>query len=92
MEISSKQLLNKMEELVGKAKQANSEEMLKGYILAIQALCDVMVNEKPSNPIMNSPKISDTVKHVGNVQMRTTVPITEPVKMNDANGGSIFDF
>lgn len=91
MEISAKQLLNKMEELVGKAKQANSEEMLKGYILAIQALCDVMVNEKPSN-LIHSPLIGDTVKHVGNVQTRTTVPITEPVKMDDANGGSIFDF
>ena len=50
MEISSKQLLGKMEELVGKAKQATSEEKLKGYIFAIQALCEVMVNEESLSP------------------------------------------
>lgn len=78
-----------MEELVGKAKHTNSEEKLRGYILAIQALCEVMVNEEPSTPSL---KISDSVKHVNTVQTMSTVPITQPVKMDDANGSSIFDF
>jgi Family of unknown function (DUF5327) len=93
MEISSKQLVSKMEELVGKAKHTNSEEKFKGYILAIQALCEVMVNEETSTPTpIASLKVSHAVKQIPTVQSGPTISISEPVKMDDANGSSLFDF
>lgn len=85
MDISSKQMLDKMEELVSKAKQSNSEAKVQGYVIAIQALCEVMVDEKleenrtPRPITFTQPIIS-------------TIPDAEPVKMDEANGDSLFDF
>ncbi len=90
MEISSKQLLGKMEELVGKAKQANSEEKLKGYIFAIQALCEVMVNDESLST--SSLTVSNSVKPISTIQKVSSVPVSKPVPIDDANGNSIFDF
>jgi hypothetical protein len=90
MEISSKQLLGKMEELVGKAKQATSEEKLKGYIFAIQALCEVMVNEE-SSPLPSLP-VSNNVKPISPVGAVSSVPMSKPAPIDGANGDSIFDF
>ncbi|WP_245979951.1 YwdI family protein [Peribacillus asahii] len=89
MQISSKQVLEKMEELVAKAKQADSEDALKGYIMAVQALCEVMVNEQPSTSPLH---ISQPVKQMTTVQHTTAVPITERVKVEGANGSSLLDF
>ncbi len=91
MEISSKQLLGKMEELVGKAKQATSEEKLKGYIFAIQALCEVMVNEESLSP-SSSLSVKNSVKPISPVGTVSSVPISKPVPIDEANGDSIFDF
>lgn len=89
MEVSSKQLLSKIEELVGKAKQANTEDKCKGYILAIQALCEVMLNEEPSIPSQN---LSHSVKPLTTVQTISNVASAKPVPIENANGSSIFDF
>lgn len=89
MQISSKQVLEKMEELVARAKQADSEEALKGYIMAVQALCEVMVNEQPPTSPLH---ISQPVKQMTTMQHTTTVPITERVKVEGANGSSLLDF
>lgn len=85
MEVSSKQILSKIEELVGKAKQANSEDKLKGYILAIQALCEVMTIDEPSTPSLS-------VKPVSTVQTLSDATISKTVSIDNANGSSIFDF
>ncbi|MGE7603814.1 YwdI family protein [Peribacillus sp. NPDC097675] len=85
MDISSKQVLDKMEELVSKAKQSNSEAKVQGYIIAIQALCEVMVDEKIEN--------NRTPKPIAFTQpVISTVANAEPVKMEEANGNSLFDF
>ena len=89
MEVSSKQLVSKIEELVGKAKQTNTEEKLKGYILAIQALCEVMTNDEPSTPSLS---VNNSVKPVSTVQTLSNVTISKPVPIDNANGSSIFDF
>ncbi|MFB5283485.1 YwdI family protein [Peribacillus sp. Hz7] len=92
MQISSKQVLEKMEELVARAKQADSEDALKGYIMAVQALCEVMVNEQPPTSSLH---ISQPVKQMTTMQPMqhtTTVPITERVKTEGANGSSLLDF
>lgn len=89
LEITSKHLLSKMEELILKAKQEPSEEKLRGYIIAIQALCEVMVNENPSISSLN---IKIPEKQVGLAQTIPSVPMSEPIQMDEANGNSIFDF
>jgi hypothetical protein len=66
LDISSRQMLDKIEELVLKAKQANSEDKVQGYVIAIKSLCEVMV--------------------------MPATPNVEPVKMDEANGESLFDF
>ncbi|WP_207198790.1 YwdI family protein [Peribacillus sp. TH14] len=85
VDISSKRMLDKMEELVLKAKQANSEDKLQGYVIAIQSLCEVMVDEKAGNISIPKPitLTQPVISSVSNV---------EPVKMDEANGASLFDF
>lgn len=90
MEVSSKQLLNKIEELVGKAKQANTEEKLKGYVLAIQAMCEVMVNDEPSTSSLHITKSEKPVPTT--VQTVSNVAVSKPIQIDNANGNSIFDF
>ena len=79
-----------MEELVGKAKQATSEEKLKGYIFAIQALCEVMVNDESLST--SSLTVKSSVKPISTVGTVSSVPISKPVSIDEANGDSIFDF
>ena len=85
VDISSRQILNKMEELVSKAKRANSENQMQGYIMAIQALCEIMGNEKTGE-----------VPHVQAAPLPRTevssMPKAEPMRMDEANGDSLFDF
>ncbi|MFJ7744955.1 YwdI family protein [Peribacillus sp. NPDC097295] len=85
MDISSKHMLDKMEELVSKAKQSNSEAKVQGYVIAIQALCEVMVDEKIEDNRTSKP-ITFTQPVI------STVTNAEPVKMEEANGDSLFDF
>ncbi|WP_407408112.1 YwdI family protein [Peribacillus sp.] len=85
VDISSKRMLDKMEELVTKAKLANSETKLQGYVVAIQALCEVMVDEKSENNKIMKP-VTFTQPVMSNI------PNAEPVKMDEANGDSLFDF
>lgn len=92
MEVSSKQLLNKIEELVGKAKQAPTEEKLKGYILAIQAMCEVMINDEPSTPSPSLTKKIEKTVPITTVQTLSNVTVSKPVQIDNANGNSIFDF
>lgn len=87
LDISSRQMLNKIEELVLKAKQVNSEDKVQGYVIAIKSLCEVMVDEKAGNigipnpnPITLTQPVMSATSHV------------EPVKMDEANGESLFDF
>ena len=79
-----------MDELVQKAKVAPADKR-NGYLIAIQSLIDLIINEPadevaqvvkqvvPYNPIQQQ---SPTVSH----------PQEKPVRMEDANGDSLFDF
>jgi hypothetical protein len=78
-------MLDKIEELVLKAKQVNSEDKVQGYVIAIKALCEVMVDEKAGN--ISIPKPITMTQSV----MPATSNV-EPVKMDEANGESLFDF
>jgi hypothetical protein len=85
LDISSRQMLDKIEELVLKAKQANSEDKVQGYVMAIKSLCEVMVDEKAANTSIQKP-ITLTQP------VMPATPNVEPVKMDEANGESLFDF
>ncbi|MBA9027929.1 MULTISPECIES: YwdI family protein [Bacillaceae] len=99
MEISSDKILDKMGELVAKAKQAESKAELSGYVLAIQALCECL-HEGKEEPVthLSMSRIPVQPQPVFNQPIQQPVPIvssmtqTKPVKIDDANGDSLFDF
>ncbi|WP_110928278.1 YwdI family protein [Bacillus massiliglaciei] len=82
MDIPSKLLLSKMEELISKAREAETNDSFKGYILAIQSLCEVMTDDK------TAPVFQAGLKP----QAFPSPHQPEPVKMDEANGPSLFDF
>ncbi|WP_285767971.1 YwdI family protein [Peribacillus sp. SI8-4] len=85
MDIYSRKMLDKIEELASKAKQAGSEEKVQGYVIAIKALCEVMVDEKTGSTGISKPiTVSQPIM--------SATPNVEPVKMDEANGESLFDF
>ena len=87
MDISSRRMLDKMEELVLKAKRADSENQMQGYIMAVQALCEVMANEK----VTVSPHVQMQAAPLARTEA-PSLPKAEPMKMEEANGDSLFDF
>ncbi|MGE8080337.1 YwdI family protein [Peribacillus loiseleuriae] len=99
MEVSSGKILDKMGELVAKAKHAESKAVLSGYMLAIQALCDVLNDGKEgATTHLSTSHIPVQTTAVFNQPIQQQIPIvssvsqTKPVKMADANGDSLFDF
>jgi hypothetical protein len=104
MNISSKKILNKMAELVDKAKHTDSGEKLNGYVTAIQALCDVLLEEKEGAEtnaaadyasIQQPRALSQPIQPNAAASQQaviTSMPPANPVKMDDANGDSLFDF
>ncbi|WP_335508130.1 DUF5327 family protein, partial [Bacillus sp. JJ722] len=55
MEISSDKVLNKMEELIQRAKTASTFEKKQSYILAIKALCEIMSEEEGNMQVRAQP-------------------------------------
>ncbi|CAH0345022.1 YwdI family protein [Bacillus sp. CECT 9360] len=96
MDISSDKVLDKIEELVTKAKHTESREKLGGYATAIQALCDLLLEERIG--IENDPTAGYTsdrqlpVVSQAAQPISVSMPTSKPVKMDDANGDSLFDF
>ncbi|WP_163099625.1 YwdI family protein [Peribacillus alkalitolerans] len=93
MDVSYKQVLHKIEELLERAKSAQTIDESKGYVVAIQSMCELLTNqtsEVPSSkssvnfnvPAVMSPSISS---RPSGIQEKT-------VRMEDANGDSLFDF
>ena len=79
-----------MDELIQKAKGAPADKR-NGYLIAIQSLIDLIINEQ-------SDEVAQVVKQVvpynPNQQQSPSVslPQEKPVRMDDANGDSLFDF
>ncbi|QWU06571.1 YwdI family protein [Heyndrickxia coagulans] len=81
MAITTEMLLEKMEQELAKAKQAMPAEQFREHIYAVKALCEVLLESQPEQPLPASPSVPKTVLK------------PEPLKMEDgANGDSIFDF
>ncbi|PLT35917.1 YwdI family protein [Bacillus sp. V5-8f] len=105
MDISSKKVIEKMEELVHKAKNTESHDKLLGYVTAVQALCDILLEEKEAAGSYSTVSFSSSTQSPASSQRAfsqrppiaaqpaiSAVPQSKPVKMDDANGDSIFDF
>jgi hypothetical protein len=104
MDISSKRVIDKMEELVNKAQHSDSREKLNGYVTAIQALCDLLLEEKEGaktypaegySSVQQSSVFSQPVSQQAVVSpqpFNTSMPQSKPVKIDNANGDSLFDF
>ena len=99
MNISSETILIKMEKLVAQAKQAETEEKLKGCIMAIQTLCDLL---SPASqevaPVQSAAAVRPPFAEAPQPQAPVyTQPQTVsfqpvPVKIDEANGDSLLDF
>lgn len=96
MDISSDKVLDKIEELVTKAKHTGSREKLGGYATAIQALCDLLLEKRSGiehhpSADRQAPVVSHSIKQQVH-PVQASMPSAKPVKMDDANGESLFDF
>lgn len=100
MDISSKKVIDKMGDLVNKAKHTDSREKLNGYVTAIHTLCDLLLEEKEDTSIaggsiQQTPAFNQPIQHNISVPVQPAISSmaqSKPVKMEDANGDSLFDF
>jgi Family of unknown function (DUF5327) len=91
-------LLQKMEEELLKAKASDSDKEMTEKLNVIKSLCEVILDEKPNSLNIASPAAkeinpAELQKMMGNlpVKQQPTI-ISSPLKENDANGDSLFDF
>ena len=91
MEITSEAVLSKAEELIRRAKQTKGEEQ-KGYIIAAKSLMELILStetEKAAAPVQASHL---PIRQQPTQQGTVTLPNEQPVRLDDANGDSLFDF
>ena len=90
MEITSNKVLEKMDELIQKAKMAPAEKRNR-YLIAVQSLIDLVINDHND---VDKPAVKQVVPYQSIQQQNPTVslPQEKPVKIEDANGDSLFDF
>lgn len=83
MYIPAEKILNKIEEQLSFAKQANSEVEIRGKIQVIKALCDLLLDEQNEEKQWSIP-----TSIVKKGEPQKTVIDDE----DGANGESLFDF
>ena len=79
-----------MEELVQKAKVAPADKR-NGYLIAIQSLIDLIINE-PADEVAQVVKQVVPYNPIQQQSPSVSLPQEKPVRMEDANGDSLFDF
>lgn len=91
MEITSEKILDKMGELIQKAKNAPTEQR-NGYLIAVQSLIDLVMNDHTE--VGRQAAVNQPVSYTPIQQKNPTVtlPQEKTVKMEDANGDSLLDF
>lgn len=82
--ISNRQILMQIEKQLQEAKTASGEQSIRESLAAIKALCDVALTV----PQTESP----TVLQTPSVKAATLIVPSTPLKEDDANGESLFDF
>ncbi|MDG5471100.1 YwdI family protein [Jeotgalibacillus sp. ET6] len=97
MSISEEQLLAKIEQQIGQAKNASSAQK-REHLHAIRTLCDLALdNNAPSTGAFSSVEAGRIEVKQTPVYSAPAQPVSvsqeKPVKMEDgANGDSLFDF
>jgi len=86
MSIPSSKVLDKMGELVARAKASETEEQRQGYVIAIKTLCELLVQEDDMKEEIFSQKElkSSAVLSESDLQRKLSI--------DDANGTSLLDF
>ena len=99
MNIHVSKLLQKMEEELDKAKKSDTDKELREKLVVIKSLCEVILDEKSSSlnipsPTSNEINQAELQKMMGNMSTVVKQPTisSTPLKENDANGDSLFDF
>lgn len=82
--ISNRQILLQIEKQLQEAKSATGEQPIRESLAAIKALCEVALTV----PQTESP----TVFQTASVKAATITAPSVPLKEDDANGESLFDF
>lgn len=84
--ISSEQILNQIEKQIKLAKMDADGQSAREALAAIRALCDVVLDSPKARHSINIPIVSQPID--------TAVLSTKaaPLKEDDANGESLFDF
>lgn len=91
MEITSEKILDKMGELIQKAKIAPTEQR-NGYLIAVQSLIDLVITDHTE--VGRQAAVNQAISYTPLQQTNPTVslPQEKAVKMEDANGDSLLDF
>lgn len=91
-------IVDEIEQLVQRAKQTDSEEETQASLTAIQSLCNVALQHRPS---ASSHTVRRTEAPIQSPQpvyerpvqsMNVPSSMEEPVSIEGANGDSLFDF
>ncbi|KGR92424.1 hypothetical protein CD30_01025 [Ureibacillus massiliensis 4400831 = CIP 108448 = CCUG 49529] len=90
--ISVDTILNEIEKHTRIAKGVNDNQLIREHIVAIRALCDVLLAEQNSNKTVTFQK-NEELDNVQSIQMKNTASLpSNKLKEEDANGESLFDF
>ena len=89
MDISTKTIMGKMESLIGQAKKASTDYEMQAYATAIKTLCELILEQGPPEQSAPTPPVPKEFTVTETVS--SAVP-DKPMKIEDANGGSLLDF
>ena len=89
MDISTNTILGKMETLIRQARESSSRHEQQAYATAIKTLCELIMEQ--DTPAQETPS---SFKMEGYRGPETVSPAVaeKPMKIEDANGGSLLDF
>jgi hypothetical protein len=86
-------VVTEIEKHVSNAKSRGDDQSIRESLLAIRALCDVVLSDQPDVKPSSMPiQIAQTSQIVSPPQALQTISAGERMKENDANGDSLFDF
>lgn len=90
--IRNEQILLAIEKHLAKAKVAATNSEMREQLVAMKALCDVLLMNGGESPLTDQ---KQRVQHVQSIQAMPSQPISSTNKLQEedgANGDSIFDF
>ena len=93
--IRNEQILSAIEKHLVKAKTAKTNSEMREQLVAMKALCDVLLMDDVETPSKNNVQHVHNVQNVQPIQSMPSQPVSTINKLHEddgANGDSIFDF